>query len=55
MESYYSSLVIRFLGGILIISLSFFAIIIGFPWLTPAGILAGAYISLTAYQEGNRA
>ena len=55
MEEYYMSLVLRFLGGILVIFMSPFAIIAGFPWLTPLGIVAGAYLSISAYREGKRA
>ena len=55
MEEYYMSLVLRFLGGILIIFISPFAIIAGFPWLTLFGIVAGAYLSISAYREGKRA
>ncbi len=53
-KEYYQTLVLKFLGGILLIFISPFAIIAGIPWLTAAGIAAGAYLSISAYREGKR-
>jgi len=54
-DEYYQSLVVKFLGGILLVFISPFAIIAGFPWIAPLGIAAGIYIAIGAYREGKRA
>ncbi|AIY90092.1 hypothetical protein [Geoglobus acetivorans] len=54
MEEYYARLIVRFLGGILLIFISIFALIINQPLLTAGGIAVGLYLSVTAYREGSK-
>ncbi|WP_456369452.1 hypothetical protein [Geoglobus sp.] len=54
MEHYYALIVMKFLAGILLIFLSIFALLVDLPVLTAIGMLAGLYLSVSAYREGSR-
>lgn len=54
MEHYYALIVMKFLAGILLIFVSIFALLIDLPALTTVGILAGLYLSVSAYREGSK-
>ncbi|WP_457590373.1 hypothetical protein [Geoglobus sp.] len=54
MEHYYALLVMKFLAGILLVFVSIFALLIDLPILTLIGMVAGIYLSVSAYREGSK-